>query len=231
MRTIIIGGGIVRYTRYEYKKHENLKFMVSVVLVIAVSIGSGLCISKVVFSTKEASGSTIQTSQSENETVQIKGIMALQCGYYSKKENADVCIPTISSYCEPFVIEENGNYRVIAGLYDEEMGMKKLEELKSKGIDVAKVSINLPSDTKDSKKIIQVVEGFLQITTRLEENDVKSIKTSEFKTWADSIINDGNEIESEKLKALNSYVENLPDEMTKSNSANSVQGLYLLIKC
>lgn len=222
----------MRYTRYEYKKHGKVKFMVSVVVVVAVSIGSGLYISRFIFSGRQSSVNSVQTqaSQNENESVQTQGVMALQCGYFSKKENADVCLPTISSYCQPFIVEESGNYRVIAGLYDNEFGMKKMEELKSKGIDVAKVSIEMPSDTVDGKKFNQIVEGFLQITGKLEESDVKSIKTSEFKVWADNIINDGGAAQSEKLKTLQSYVESLPDEITKTNSANAVQVLYTLIK-
>lgn len=219
----------MRYTRYEYKKQGKIKFVMSVVLVATVSIGSGLYISKFLFSTKETSNMT-QVTQKQNETVQSQGIMALQCGYYSKKENADVSIPTISSYCQPFVVEENGNYRVIAGLYDDELGMKKLDELKGKGIDVAKVSIQIPTDTLEGKKIFQIVEGFLQITSKFEESDVKSVKTADFKTWVDGIINDGNSIQSEKLKDIQSYVQSLPDEISKSNSADSVQSLYTLIK-
>ena len=88
----------------------------------------------------------------------------------------------------------------------------------------------MPSDTVDGKKFNQIVEGFLQITGKLEESDVKSIKTSEFKAWADNIINDGGAAQSEKLKTLQSYVESLPDEITKTNSANAVQVLYTLIK-
>ena len=219
----------MRYTRYEYKKQGKIKFVMSVVLVATVSIGSGLYISKFLFSTKETSNMT-QVTQKQNETVQSQGIMALQCGYYSKKENADISFPTISSYCQPFVVEENGNYRVIAGLYDDELGMKKLDELKGKGIDVAKVSIQIPTDTLEGKKIFQIVEGFLQITSKFEESDVKSVKTADFKTWVDGIINDGNSIQSEKLKDIQSYVQSLPDEISKSNSADSVQSLYTLIK-
>ena len=219
----------MRYTRYEYKKQGKVKFVMSVVLVATVSIGSGLYISKFLFSTMETSNMT-QVTQKQNETVQSQGIMALQCGYYSKKENADISIPTISSYCQPFVVEENGNYRVIAGLYDDELGMKKLDELKGKGIDVAKVSIQIPTDTLEGKKIFQIVEGFLQITSKFEESDVKSVKTADFKTWVDGIINDGNSIQSEKLKDIQSYVQSLPDEISKSNSADSVQSLYTLIK-
>ena len=219
----------MRYTRYEYKKQGKIKFVMSVFLVAMVSIGSGLYISKFIFSTKETSNIT-EVAEKKNETVQSQGIMALQCGYYSKKENADISLPTISSYCQPFVVEENGSYRVIAGLYDDESGLKKLDELKSKGIDVAKVSIEIPTDTIEGKKIFQIVEGFLQITGKFEESDVKSVKTAEFKTWADSIINDGKSSQSEKLKSVQSYVENLPDEINKSNSADSVQILYTLIK-
>ena len=220
----------MRYTRYEYKKHGKLKFMASVILVVTVSIGSGLYISSFLFSSKETSGNTVQTLQKENESLQSQGVMALQCGYYSQKENADVCISTISSYCQPFIVEENGNYRVIVGIYDDQSGMKKLEELKSKGIDVAKVSIDMATDTPEGKKFLQVVEGFIQITNKLEESDVKSIKTAEFKSWADNIINDGDDIQSEKLKNLKSYIDSLPDEISKSNSANAVQSLYTLIK-
>ena len=74
----------MRYTRYEYKKQGKIKFVMSVVLVATVSIGSGLYISKFLFSTKETSNMT-QVTQKQNETVQSQGIMALQCGYYSKK--------------------------------------------------------------------------------------------------------------------------------------------------
>ena len=220
----------MRYTRYEYKKHGKLKFLASVILVTTVSIGSGLYISRFLFSTKETSGNTVQMPQNKNESFQSQGVMALQCGYYSKKENADVCIPTISSYCQPFIVEENGNYRVIAGIYDDESGTKKLDELKNKGIDVAKVSIDIPTDTPEGKKILQIVEGFIQITNKLEENDVKSIKTEEFKSWADNIIGDGDNGKSEKLKNLKNYVDSLPEEITKSNSTNAVQSLYTLIK-
>ena len=56
------------------------------------------------------------------------------------------------------------------------------------------------------------------------------MKTADFKTWVDGIINDGNSIQSEKLKDIQSYVQSLPDEISKSNSADSVQSLYTLIK-
>ena len=220
----------MKYTRYEYKKYEKMKFIMTAILVIVVSIGSGLYISKFIFDSKDTSNTVTNASEKENAVIQSHGIMVLQCGYYSKKENADVFIPTISSYCQPFIVEEDGKYRVIAGIYDSELGKKKIEELKEKGIDVAKVSIEMPNDTLENKKILQIVEGFLQITGKFEESDVKSVKTEDFKSWANNIINDSNNVQSEKLNNIQSYVNNLPDEITKSNSSTSTEILYSLIK-
>lgn len=220
----------MRYTRYEYKKYGKVKFIVKVILVVIISIGSGLYISKFIFDGKDTSNNISTVSQKEDDTIKNQGVMVLQCGYYSKKENADVCIPTISAYCQPFIIEEDGKYRVIAGIYDEELGNKKIDELKSNGIDVAKIKINMPTDTIEDKKIFQIVEGFLEITGKFEESDVKSIKTEEFKKWANNIIDDGNDIKSEKLSNIQSYVNSLPDELTKSNASNNTQVLYTLIK-
>ena len=222
----------MRYTRYEYRKHGKMKFIISVVMVVTVSIGSGLYISSLVFKNEETISNnnySIKTGE-ENGVAQFKEIVALQCGYYSKKENADMSISAISSYCQPFIVEEDGNYRVIAGLYDDESGTEKIEELKRIGIDVAKVTIKVPVDTDEDKKIIQITEGFLQITKKLAESDVKSIKTLEFKEWAGNIIGSGQDSKTAKLNQIEKIINDLKDEVTKSNSTESVQNLYMLIK-
>ena len=220
----------MRYTRYEYKKYGKAKFIIKVILVVIVSIGSGLYISRFIFDTKEPSKNAVSLPQTESDAIQNQGIIVIQCGYYSKKENADASIPAISAYCQPFIVDEDGKYRVIAGIYDYELGIKKIEELKSNGIDVAKISVDLPTDTIENKKIFEIVEGILEITSKFEDSDVKSVKTEEFKNWADSIINDGNNAQSEKLSNVQNYVSNLPDEITKSNSSSSIESLYTIIR-
>ena len=118
----------------------------------------------------------------------------------------------------PFVVEEDGKYRVLAGIYKKEDGLKKLEELKANNIDVAKINLNISSDNEENKEIIEIIDGFLTIVSKLQESEVKSIKTAEFKEWADKIINDGSSVKSKKTDDLSSYVKNLPDEINKANS-------------
>ena len=223
----------MRYTRYEYKKSGKIKFLCSIAIIVGISIVCGLYISNFIFNEKQ-----IQDNNSDNSRYSIKGnnegeiksIISLQCGYYSKEENAKELLTLISKYCQPFIVEDNGKYRVLAGIYKEEDGLKKIEEFKANNIDVAKVNLIISSDNIESKKVIEVIDGFLTITKKLEDSEVKSIKTAEFKEWADKIVNDSSSAKSKKIEVLSSYVKNLPDEINKENNNTNIQDLYKLIK-
>ena len=220
----------MRYTRYEYKKSNKIKFLCSVAIIASISIGGGLFISNFIFDGKQIEDNNSDNSIQGNNKGEVLSLIALQCGYYSKEENAKELLTSISKYCEPFIVEEDGKYRVLAGIYKEEDGLKKIEEFKANNIDVAKVNLNISSDNVESKKIIEIIDGFLTITNKLEDSGVKSIKTTEFKAWADKIINDGSSVKSKKIDDLSSYVKNLPDEINKENRNINIQELYKLIK-
>lgn len=222
----------MRYTRYEYKKSNKMKFICTIVVIVGVSIGGGLYASNLVFKGKQITDNknSVSYTNDQNTTVVGTNIIALQCGYYSKEENAQASLSTISSYCQPFIIEENGKFRVLAGIYEEDDGNKKIDELKSKGIDVAKVSLNISTNTIEDKKIVEIIDGFLKITSKLEDSEVKSVKTQDYKTWAGNIINEGVTTKSEKLDSLSSCINNLPDEIDKKNSIESIKALYNLMK-
>ena len=223
----------MRYTRYEYNKSGKIKFLCSIAVIASISIGCGLYISTVIFNGKHIQVNNINNSRNSTEgnyQDKVQKIIALQCGYYSKEENAKELVTSISKYCQPFIIEEDDKYRVLAGIYKEEEGLKKLEELKANNIDVAKINLNIPSNNEENKEMIEIIDGFLTITNKLHEASVKSIKSAEFKEWADKIINDDSSFKSKKLDDLNSYVKNLPDEIDKTNSNANIQELYKLIK-
>lgn len=223
----------MRYTRYEYKKSNKMKFLCSVAIIASISIGGGLYISNFIFDGKQiedGNNANSMHSIQENNQDEVLSLIALQGGYYSKEENAKESVTAISKYCNPFIVEEDGKYRVLAGIYKEEAGLKKIEEFKANNIDIAKVNLNISSDNIESKKIIEIIDGVLTITSKLEDNEVKSIKTTEFKAWADKIITDGSSTKSKKLEALSSYVENLPDEINKENRNTNIQELYKLLK-
>ena len=222
----------MRYTRYEYKRSNKIKFLCSIALIAGVSIGGGLYLSNVIFNGKEIQSNSSNSGYSTdvNYESNIQNIVVLQCGYYSKEENAKELVNSISKYCQPFIVEEDGKFRVLAGIYKEDDGLKKIEEFKNNNIDVAKVSLNISKDNVENKKILEIIDGFITVRNKLQDNGVKSIKTAEFKEWADKILNDNGSNKSEKLNYIESYIKNLPDEIDKTNSDTNIQQLYKLIK-
>lgn len=218
----------MRYTRYEYKKFSKAKFLCTVAIITLISIGGGLYITNIIFKGKQIEDSSKNSSEIKYGDQEEK-FMMLQCGYYAKEENAKELLNSISKYCEPFIVEDGGKYRVLAGIYKEEDGFKKIQEFKVNNIDIAKVSLNIQGDKLEIKKITEVIEGFLTISNKLQEKEVKSIKTSEFKAWTDKVINDGR-VESKKLEDLNEFVKALPEEIDKTNNTKNFQELYKLIK-
>jgi DNA-binding transcriptional regulator YhcF (GntR family) len=203
-----------------------------VAVIVGVSIGGGLYISGFIFDGKENQSNNISNSKYSNQAdngANVKNLIALQCGYYSKEENAKELMNSISNHCQPFIVEDNGKYRVIAGIYKEDEGLKKIEEFKANNIDVAKISLNTSNNSLENKKIIEVIDGFLTIVNKLQDSEVKSIKTTEFKTWANKIIADSNYGKSDEIDKLSNYVSGLPDEIDKTNSNANMQVLYKLI--
>lgn len=218
----------MRYTRYEYKKFNKVKFLCTVAFITLISIAGGLYLTNIVFEGKQIEDSSKHSSEIKYGDQEEK-FMILQCGYYAKEENAKELLNSISKYCQPFIVEDGGKYRVVSGIYKEEDGVKKIQEFKANNIDIAKVSLNIQGDKLETQKITEVIDGFLTIANKLQEKEVKSIKTAEFKAWADTVINDGR-IESKKLEALNDFVKALPEEIDKTNNVKNFKELYELIK-
>lgn len=221
----------MRYTRYEYKKSSNIKFLLTVVIVVVLSIGGGLYLSSVLFGNKEDTQKVngINSAKESSVQVQSSNVVVLQCGFYSKRENADALISSIKDYCYPFIAEENGNYRVIAGIFNEEEAIKKIQQFEEKGIEVSKTTLMLKTDGSDDQKVIEICDGFLRIMSKFEEADVNSIKTDDFKNWCNSILGSEGE-HGEKLKSIMNYVQNMPEEINKNNNSEEEHKFYNIIK-
>lgn len=215
----------MRYTRYEYKKHGKLKFLCIISIIAGVSIVIGLYFSRIVFKGDvniNSSNECIVTNSNEN-------FMALQFGYYANKENADAAINTIPSKYNSYIIENENKYRVVIGLYSEDNGLKRLEELTTQGINAVKINFKFPNDTIEEKKISKITEGFLIISDKLEEPDVKGVKTSDYKAWCSKII-DSESSNNDKLNNVKEYINNLPDEIDKTNVKVYLKYFYEIIE-
>ena len=220
----------MRYTRYEYKRYSKLKFLCSSIIIGGISIGGGLYISSFIFDRNQEN--SVQTTASKNSDKVVDAdmnIIALQCGYYSKKENSEKSVNELATYCTPFIIESDGKFRVMAGIYEENNASEKLDELRSKGIEVAKIKLIINGESNEDKKCVEVMDGVFTILNKLDEDDVKSIKTADFKKWTQNIINKDDLNNSKKLNLINECINNFPEEINKNNKGEISANIYKAI--
>ena len=123
----------------------------------------------------------------------------LQCGVYSTKENAVSFLDGCPLNEDCFIIEETGKYKVLCGLYNNNDICKKEEILNKSKIDSFKIKLDSGIAEQESRVKYELINGYIQIMDKVSENEVKSIKTNEFKEWAKKILeNKGQLTEVEK---------------------------------
>lgn len=221
----------MRYTRYEYKKSGKLKFITSVAVIAGISITVGLYGSKLIFNGMgDKSNNT--PNYSKQEVVQSGGkkVIAIQCGYYANESNAQSALSLIPSDYTSFIVKEEDKYRLIAGVYDYDEGKSKIDDLSNKGVANTKIEFEIPEDTKENKSILEIIDGFLKITSKLNDSTIKSIKTSDYKAWSKNIVSENQIEDNEVLTEINNYIDNIPDEIDKQNCKESLISTYELIK-
>ena len=216
----------MRYTRYEYKRYGKLKFLCSVIIISGLSIGGGLSVGNFIF---KGNINFLHSSSEPNKQKQIPAlnITAVQCGCYSKKENADKCAQDIKSFCSPFIIEDDSKYRVISGIYKEENTSEILKCFSENKIETSKIKFVVNNNNENDTKYMEVIDGFIAVTSKLQERDVKSIKSSDLKKWADDIIGYNNS--DNKLQKIKKCIDNMPEELTKDNISDYSKQMYEII--
>ena len=244
----------MKYTKYNYKKRRNnsiLKFvaslLVGVVSACVIGLGVAWIILKVLplndilpsgneisdaiegtdLTNGEGNNEENSTAVEDNENSEFYFI---QCGYFSSEDNAKQVLSKIQSEGGAFINEESGKYRVFAGAYSKDSVESELKDLTDRGIDSVKITFTLSDKDEVEAQVSAICDGYLQILTTTFADDVKAVKTQEFKDWVNTLedISSGNNLEV--LQGLKTYINNLPDEISKENVANEMDYLYNLLK-
>ncbi|NFS28023.1 SPOR domain-containing protein [Clostridium botulinum] len=216
----------MKYTRYEYKKCGKMKTIFIILIIALLSILMGMYFSKFIFK----GNLDISSFNQQEIVVSDQEFIALQFGYYSNKDNAEAAMRTIPSKYNSYIVEEEGHYRVVIGLYSKEDGEKQLENLISQGINAVKINFSISKENLEQNKVAELINAFLKINSTLEDESVKSVKTSDYKAWCLNITNKDNLNENNSLKEIGDYINNLPDEVDKNNVNEYLKYFYERLK-
>lgn len=228
----------MRYTRYDYKKKNNGNIFVWLIGTIFLSIVIGMIFFNLFLKegneekqeTNEVSNSNVQESNISSEAV-TKSFGIVQCGVYKNKENADAQVAAITNEYTSFIIEEEGKFKVFAGIFNLDDADKKTEALNAASIGSFRIKCNIIEDTDANKAKAEILDAYInKVISKLEDKSVKSINVNEFKTWVDGIYNNVKE-KDEALEQIENNIKSLPEDYSRETSKESMNFLYgILIK-
>ena len=232
----------MKYTKYQYKKKSNgIKFLSSLLMTTMAAISIGIFAAWVVLKIipyndilgKINNNIQIEDENNTNEENQqevSKNITLIQCGYFSKEDNAKQVLAKIDSSLNPFIIQDSeGKFRVIAGISKEEESSVITEKLKQNGIENIKVNLSLNEQNKAEAQILEITNGYLEILNTASQDEVKEINTGDFKTWTNNleIVTEGNNYEI--LKEYKEHIANLEETITKENTIKELEFIYSIL--
>ena len=239
----------MKYTKYNYKRRKNnavFKFLASLLVGIVaagmIGLGVGLLIWKVLplndpaqvgteitdgtQGVAEENGQDQQGEAPVSEGEQTSEYYFLQCGYFSKKDNAEQTYAKISSNGRTFIAEEADKFRVLTGIYTSENVDSVMQDLGTKGVESVKITFTLNENDPVEAQVSAICDGYLKILTTTFDDGVDHVNTSEFKEWMNTLddISSGENIEV--LQNFKTYIKELPEELTKEKVPSEMDYLY-----
>ncbi len=232
----------MKYTKYQYKKKNNgIKLLTSLLMTTLSAISIGLLAAwlllKVIpnFSGLKEVNSIPQVEENNNKgntssNEEIERFSLIQCGYFSKEENAKQVLDKIDSEFNSFIVKDaEGKYRVLAGITTEENSSTLMQNLKGKGIENIKVNLELDKNNNIESQISAITAGYLEILDTAGKEEVKEVNTSDFKSWTNNLeeISDGDKIEV--LKEYKEHIKALPESINKNNIVSELEYIYSIL--
>lgn len=222
----------MKYTRYDLNKKNggNGKMMIFLILIVVAALGVATLLAKFIFSgnggdkivdvTKPISVSTID---SKDEFVSYT---LVQCGYYSKKENAEELKQRLKDKYNVVNILDNEKYRVVTFIGSAEDAGKIIDKLNSENLNSLKINFQISNKELCNQEISGMINGYLQILNKLQEAEVKSVKTDEFKKWVNGLTDQKDSQSFKIYEALKKNINELPDEITKMDIEKGYTSIF-----
>lgn len=230
----------MKYTRYDIRKRktDSLIVIIIILMILILSFIIGSIVSKLILKNqKYNTNKSVPNKTYEKQVSKIQEnnseiiYIAIQGGMFQNKDYALEEINKLKQFGNPFIIEEEGKYRVFLGIYKDDKMNELLKILTENKVESSNVNFKIKqSDTCDNE-IIEILNGYTEILEMLNGKNIKAIQTKDFKTWCSSL----KEVDSKSknikiLVQLKDNINRLPTEIKKEDIPNYYSFLYNLLK-
>ena len=153
----------------------------------------------------------------------------IQCGYFSKNENATIVLNQINNQYGAFIYNDNDKFKVLAGVFNLSDADEIIGNLKASGVDSVKVAVNLDGGNKIQNQIAAICDGYIKILNTALGSDVKGVLTDDFKAWTSKLENIEDGENKEILDQLKNHVNELPKEVARDSVSQEMEFLYKIL--
>ena len=228
----------MKYTKYNYKrKNHGAKLFTSLIITtlsaVAIGLISAWLLLKIIPNLNNLKATDGNIALEENDISkeeEIENYALIQCGYFSKEENAKQILTSIPSDYDSFITKDSdGKFRVIAGITKESDSNTVIDALKGSGVEAIKVNLPLDKNNEIEGQIFVITEGYLEILTTTKEDEVKEVNTNDFKAWAKKLpeLSEGENIET--LKEYKGRIDGLKENINREDIASELEYIYSIL--
>lgn len=233
----------MKYTRYDIRKRNNITagFIIIIIMILVLAYIIGLAVSNLFLKNGKFPAFNHEALKNKNneETISKKDdssssqtvFTAVQGGKFAQKSNADGEIEILKPFGNPFIIEEEGKYKVILGIFSADKVQSVCKMLSDNNIENSKMNFIIKQSDLCDKEILEILNGYTEVLTALSGKNVKAVQTEEFKKWCSSLKNaDDKSKNIQILNELKNKVKDMPKELQKQNAPGYYIYIYNILK-
>lgn len=232
---LIVGVGLYRFVILPTTGGERINKLLSK----DTSTGDDVPNSENTGGSQDSSGAVADNTSGNNQAQATSGQVAqstskeqyvmVQCGVYSKAEGAQSVLNSLQNISLGTIIEEDGKYRVVSYIGSENEANNIVTTLESNNIATSKAKFAILKSDNCNNKIAEMLNGYIQILNKLDDDGVSSIKTAEFKAWANALEEDTNATNLSIFNQLKENINSLGEEITKNDLESSYNSIYKIL--
>lgn len=157
--------------------------------------------------------------------------VVIQGGMFGNETGVEKTKSQLSSYGNPFVINDDKYKRVFLGIYTEEGSKAVINTLNNNKVSNSTMKFEIKVNNLCDMEISEILNGYIQILGKLSEKNVKAIQTEDFKNWCKSL--ETVDEKSQNIKILNELknkVAKLPNELSNDKAAENYTFIYSILQ-
>ena len=170
-----------------------------------------------------------ETNATATENGSKENYVMIQCGVYSKEEGAKTVLSELQKVSLGAIIQEDEKYRVVSYIGSESEGDSVVTTLESNNITTSKAKFSIVKSDDCNNKIAEMLNGYIQILNKLDDEGVSGVKTAEFKEWTNALEEDASGANISIFKELKENINALGEEITKNDLESSYNAIYKVL--